>query len=578
MRRQISVVVMMCACILGLTQYAAGAKLPNQKDANPQATASDTDTVLIEALIDGVSELVVSPTGISWRNYRWAKPGRHNGRNEPTWVNGKAWKPKWKRPRVERGSDVTQELPLAIGKTSYKLEVLSIGRSRKARGTQNRGPIKARQRGKNFVVAINDAAGSSAWYRFRLVRCDLVTGPDAVTAESNSYAEAFKDLHEKLGRRYPGLKLKKIDWDNVGKELLPRARKIKTDERFGLLCMELIAKLKDGHAVLVGGKAKVPSPPLPRWGPGFSCLVDDRGNPVVYYVDSNGPAKRAGIKVGMTVVSVNGKLAEKALGDSMARLGKYYGYSSKRHLQYDAARNFLRQKRKGKRVRIVLRNTRGKVYRKAIPATVAPRYLPRLPVPIDGVPDARSVSWTKLKGNIGYIYVRRIRGDLLASLDRAVSELAGVKGMILDVRGNSGGGFDGKRAFRNFDVDTPAEPGRSRFDGPMALLINGRCISAGEGWASWFVAKKRARVFGTATAGASGRKMTLPIGDGLFNVRFPRKFYRGYLDRIIELRGIEPDQPIRQTAKDLAKRRDTVLEAARAYLKKAARNPVAADD
>jgi len=37
--------------------------------------------------------------------------------------------------------------------------------------------------------------------------------------------------------------------------------------------------------------------------------------------------------------------------------------------------------------------------------------------------------------------VRRIRADLIAQLDLAVGELAKAKGLIIDVRGNSGGGF-----------------------------------------------------------------------------------------------------------------------------------------
>ena len=49
-------------------------------------------------------------------------------------------------------------------------------------------------------------------------------------------------------------------------------------------------------------------------------------------------------------------------------------------------------------------------------------------------------------------------------------------------------------------------------------------------------------------------------------VTFPVKAYRGFLDRPIERRGLEPDVPLRQTAEDLAAGRDTVLEAARRYL------------
>ena len=102
---------------------------------------------------------------------------------------------------------------------------------------------------------------------------------------------------------------------------------------------------------------------------------------------------------------------------------------------------------------------------------------------------------------------------------------------------------------------------------PQAVLIDARCISAGEGWASWFVARKRARFFGEATAGASSRKRQHELKNGLYKVVFPVNAYTGFLDRPIERRGLEPDEPVRQNAVDLAAGRDTVLEAARDYLR-----------
>ncbi|MFH1268417.1 MAG: S41 family peptidase [Planctomycetota bacterium] len=122
------------------------------------------------------------------------------------------------------------------------------------------------------------------------------------------------------------------------------------------------------------------------------------------------------------------------------------------------------------------------------------------------------------------------------------------------------------RSHRNFAPDDPEEPERPRFKGPMALLIDARSISAGEGWASWFIAEKRARVFGEATAGASSRKRTYTLKNGLYQVTFPVKAYRGFLDRPIERRGLEPDVVVRQNARDLAAGRDTVLEAAKQHL------------
>ena len=138
--------------------------------------------------------------------------------------------------------------------------------------------------------------------------------------------------------------------------------------------------------------------------------------------------------------------------------------------------------------------------------------------------------------------------------------------MIIDVRGNSGGGFDGARAVRNFNVEDGVEPMRPRYAGPIAMLIDERCISAGEGWASWFVANKRARLFGAATAGASSAKETYTLSNGLYKVVFAVRARRGFLDRPIEGRGLVPDVPVRCSAADLAAGKDTVLETARRYL------------
>ena len=197
-------------------------------------------------------------------------------------------------------------------------------------------------------------------------------------------------------------------------------------------------------------------------------------------------------------------------------------------------------------------------------------YIPRLPVPRAGIEDGGAdVQWVRLEPGIGYIHVRRIRQGLEVSLDQALTALGDIKGLVLDVRGNSGGGFDTGTAFRNFDLTTDgtAAPHRPHYKGPIAVLIDERCISAGEGWTSWFFARNRARLFGTATAGASARKETYTLSNGLYKVELPVKAYTGSLDRPIERRGLEPDVAMRCTAADLSRGRDTVAEAAVEWLK-----------
>ncbi|MBL7152187.1 MAG: hypothetical protein ISS79_00600 [Phycisphaerae bacterium] len=385
------------------------------------------------------------------------------------------------------------------------------------------------------------------------------------------YETAFGELYETLGLSYPCFELKGIDWEVVGEEFLPRAKEVKTDDEFGVLCMELVARLEDSHAYLMPGAIDLPKIAGPQWDAGFSCLEDDQGRPAIYYVDSNGPADKAGVKVGMVVTKVDGNDVAGVIEKKMTGLKKYGGFSSERYLRYFAFHFFMRRMEKGDLMKFEMLDDKGNVCEFEAASDLGGRYLPRLPVPKEGIRDTANVSWKMLDDNIGYIYVRRIRDGLEAALDKAVGDLQNAHGLIVDVRGNTGGGFQRSTSHVNFYTDDDAtEANRPRYKGPIALLIDNRCISAGEGWASWFIANKRAKLFGRTTAGASALKDIYLLKNGLYKVKYPIRPYTGFLDRPIERRGLEPDVEIKQTAADLAKQRDTVLEAAREYLLKQA--------
>lgn len=381
------------------------------------------------------------------------------------------------------------------------------------------------------------------------------------------YETAFGELYETLGLSYPCFEMKGIDWDAVGEELLPRAKEVKTDEEFGLLCTELVARLEDSHAEVMPGAIAPPMIPAAEWDGGFSCLEDDRGQPAVYYVDPCGPADKAGVKPGMVVTKVDGNDVAGVIEKTMAQLKRYGGFSSERYLRYFAFHFFMRQMEEGRIVAFEMLDHSGKTHTFRLPSDLKGRYLPRLPVPKEGIRDSANVSWKMLAEDIGYIYVRRIREGLETSLDRAVSDLKHSRGLIVDVRGNTGGGFESSTSHVNFYTDLVATRStRPQYTGPMAVLIDNRCISAGEGWASWFTAKRRAKFFGQATGGASSAKEVYVLKNGLYKVRYSTRPRSGFLDRPIERKGLEPDVEVKQSAEDLAKGRDTVLEAARAYL------------
>lgn len=54
-----------------------------------------TVSYLVRADIDGHSNLILSGHSARWYNFTFAVPGRHNGMNDPTIINGVKWFPQW---------------------------------------------------------------------------------------------------------------------------------------------------------------------------------------------------------------------------------------------------------------------------------------------------------------------------------------------------------------------------------------------------------------------------------------------------------------------------------------------------
>jgi hypothetical protein len=68
-------------------------------DSEPDAPIPDAAPmdfhVRIEALIDGRSELIITPTTAQWHHYTFVAPGRYSVPASPTKLSGVDWYPKW---------------------------------------------------------------------------------------------------------------------------------------------------------------------------------------------------------------------------------------------------------------------------------------------------------------------------------------------------------------------------------------------------------------------------------------------------------------------------------------------------
>lgn len=390
---------------------------------------------------------------------------------------------------------------------------------------------------------------------------------EPTTSAASGYEAALADLHAQLGERYGAFDLKpEIDWPAVGAELIPRAAECQTDEAFGLLVLQMVARLEDSHAYVMDGTRKVPDPmDMPQWDPGFYCLEDDRGRAVVYHIEPDSPAAKARLAPGMAIVSVDDEPTSALIAATDARLKKWYGYSSPRLRRHQSFRQFPRRRERGELMTIIAERPDGMQLGFRVKADVGVRYQTRLPVPIPGIVDHAAVQGRILPDGTGYLYLHENNQTMARDIDSVLRRMPQIERLVIDVRGNAGGGFDPATGFQNFDCEAPAN-GRPQFCGPVAVLTDEFCMSSGEDWVSWFQSSGRARLFGATTAGTSAHKEDYTLLNGYYKVRIPVRPYTAWAGRPIERRGIEPDEPVGYSAADIAAGRDTVLEAARAWL------------
>ena len=143
------------------------AALAQQKD-QPQNVAPRPGEIVIQAYVDGITELHVSREGLRWVNGAFAKPGLHDG-NWPTFVNGQQWYPEWQKPNQARGVDRSKLFPLAVPSLNLELELIAVGKERDARGIEPRSPMTVNYGDDELVVIIPDPEFGPRWYTFALV-------------------------------------------------------------------------------------------------------------------------------------------------------------------------------------------------------------------------------------------------------------------------------------------------------------------------------------------------------------------------------------------------------------------------
>ncbi|MCU0647714.1 MAG: S41 family peptidase [Gemmatimonadaceae bacterium] len=315
------------------------------------------------------------------------------------------------------------------------------------------------------------------------------------------------------------------------------------------------------------------------------------GRVVVSHVDAGGPAARAGVRPGVSLVAVDGCPLTPAVSTMMTRTP-----AALVPLRAVAIGRDALEPREAGAMRLTIDT--GRTREQLATVAVQPARLPRQRARLGGlgtVPfDVESRVAEVAGRRIGVLRFSIWVPAAVAAIDSAVDRLRTADGIVIDLRGNGGGVGGMVMGLGGHFIDSVVSLGTMRqrgatlrfvtnprrvsvaglavqpYAGPVAILVDPLSLSTSEVFAGGMQAVGRARIFGEVTGGMALPAFSerLPNGDLLYHA------VADFVDadgRRLEGSGVVPDVLVTPTRAALLDGRDPVYDRAVEWLTSAAR-------
>ncbi len=404
-----------------------------------------------------------------------------------------------------------------------------------------------------------------------------------MTSLSRQDREAvFHKVRRIVETRHFNTKLNGVDWHSIVQERTARILELEDPEEFEKEIHELLSQLKTSHTGFFHQSARrIPA----RFAINATfqrCQTSDGERWMFLDVHEGGPAHAAGIEPGDLLMTLNGE-----------------------EIRPPVAPMF----RMGEPIQIAVQRRDG---------TQLPGTLP-IPSPKSkerpmAVP--RAISFSKLPDGIGLLKATMFPGavgiDVARDITNAMEELRDCTRLIVDLRGNTGGGIGGlrfmsyltpgklpvgysltkRRADKGYDKEKlprferipsrkSALPllvlryafvdksivvvteglGPQKFHGRVVMLVNQHTTSAGEMIAAFAKENNLATLVGTTTAGRLLSGSVFKVGHG-YILGLPVAAYLTWQGVLLEGKGVSPDIEVELPSEDLRQGRDPQMEKA----------------
>jgi carboxyl-terminal processing protease len=376
-----------------------------------------------------------------------------------------------------------------------------------------------------------------------------------------------------------------IDWDEILPAYIPKVQAARTDVEYYRVLRQCLALLKDGHTSV--------------WGPTDESFFEPpirvravRGEAVVVEVcpaeNIKSEELRKGLQVaalrpGDVVTHIDGRPVQQVLAETIY---PFLAASTAQERDYEAYPKLLCGPYGTPVALDVVR----------LDGSRAQVTLTRSNYPFSG--PRNEFQCQTLEGGMVYVNLPDFGSDqVVQEFDRAFEQIQPAKGLILDVRRNSGGSTQNGYAIlsRLIDKSVPGSRWKSRkhvaafkawgreeqweegthgtiephatkhYAGPVAVLTGPQTASAAEDFVVAFHACGRGKVIGQRTCGSTGQPLTVQLpGGGGARICTKRDTYPDGKEFVGI--GVIPDLEVEPTREDIAAARDPVLDRALQWL------------
>ena len=367
-----------------------------------------------------------------------------------------------------------------------------------------------------------------------------INASDLINDETVSSQELYDKSWESVKKNYIDSTYNSQDWNRWRRRY---KGKLKTDEDARVAIETMLASLDDNYTRFLSKteyKEQFNSIESHFYGVGVE-ITSVAGKIVVHGVLSGTPAQKADLRAKDIVLSVNGKNVS---GMDLHKVSD---------IIRGPENSFVTLKIKRGQKILVRRIKREKIEIKSIESSIK-------------------------KGNIGYIKIKSFIGSNTSEdFIKALKTMDNTKGLIIDLRGNTGGLFTNAVTIANLFikdgkiVSIVSKNGRKNdinafmkidvVSKPTVVLVDGVSASASEILSGALKDNKKAVLVGTTTFGKGLVQQIIPLPNSTgLNITIAKYLTPNGED--INKKGIEPDYRVEYSMKDYRNHNDTQLKKA----------------